>query len=139
MPQLLQHIDAIARQKGRDVLYLSFYPRPADFLELSDFDHEKCRARKTIIKWLDTHGIAWEPCGEFADERTMMPYLGSIYLDIPYDTEDAGYQKVTSYLENPDGSMKVKSVSYWIVPLDIAMKNKHHDEPGFWERWGKDF
>lgn len=26
MPQLLRHIDAIARQEGRDVLFVTFYP-----------------------------------------------------------------------------------------------------------------
>jgi hypothetical protein len=30
-----------------------------------------------------------------------------------------------------DGMRKVK--------LSTAMKNAHHDEPGFWERWAENF
>ncbi|WP_340122667.1 hypothetical protein [Methylobacter svalbardensis] len=43
------------------------------------------------------------------------------------------------YLENPDGSMRFETVGFWVLPLETAMKNAHHDESGFWERWAEDF
>ena len=40
MPALIQHIDAIARKKGHDALYLEFHPQPfsewRDYLEHPD-------------------------------------------------------------------------------------------------------
>lgn len=137
MPQIIQHIDAIARQKGRAALSVSFYPRP--YNPFDDFDYEKSKARKKVIKWLDKNSMPWQPCGEFANENRMMPYLGDIYVDVPYDTEDETYKKLASFLENPDGSMKIEGVNFYYTPLEIAMKNKHHDEPGFWEKWAENF
>jgi hypothetical protein len=58
MPQMIEHIDAIARRKGRDVLYVAF-------------------------------------------------------------------------LETPDGKMKIEGAEFRYWPLEVAMKNKHHDEPGY--------
>ena len=56
MPMMIEHIDAIARRKQRDVLYLTF-----------------------------------------------------------------------------------REVEFWLLPLNIAMKNAEHDERGFWERWAEKF
>lgn len=139
MPQLIEHIDAIARQKNRDVLYLTFFPQSDDLEEISQFIYQKSEARKTVLQWLDANGIVWQPCGEFARTNVMMSHLGSVYLDVPFDTQDANFQKLTEYLENPDGSMKIKDVTFWAMRLEHAMKNKHHDEPGFWERWAENF
>jgi hypothetical protein len=34
---------------------------------------------------------------------------------------------------------KGRGLLFCYLPLDLAMKNKHHDEPGFWDRWADNF
>ena len=48
-------------------------------------------------------------------------------------------QKLSEHLEYADGRMKIKGLLFCYVPLEMAMKNKHHDEEGFWERWAENF
>jgi hypothetical protein len=141
MPQLIQTIDAIARQKGRDVLYLTFYPldnpNPDDPLDAPKyhFDHENSTTRAEIIQWLDQNGIAWQPCGSFEPGWMVLEgYSGDIYLDVPLDTGNEVYQKLVNHLENPGGSMRIKDVTFWALRLERAMINKHQDEPGYWEK-----
>ena len=69
----------------------------------------------------------------------MWSYRGSIYVDVPFDTTDSTYQLLQTYLENPDGTMRHPTVTFEYYPLEMAMKNAHHDEPGFWERWAENF
>lgn len=138
MPQLIEYIDAIARREARDVLSVSFFS--GDSLEiLPDFDYELSDARKQITQWLDENGISWRPCGEFASENYILPYLGSIYIAIPFDLGDATYQKLADLLENPDGTMKLPGAYFFVTPLASAMKNKHHDDAGFWEKLAERF
>jgi len=35
--------------------------------------------------------------------------------------------------------MRHAGVRFYVMPLDYAMENAAHDEPGFWERWAEDF
>lgn len=49
------------------------------------------------------------------------------------------YQTVRYYLEQMDGTMRFPTVRFYVLPLEHAMKNAHHDEPGFWERWAEKF
>ena len=135
MPLLLAHIDAIARQKQRDVLFLEF--KNAERPHAQPF--EEIESRKRILEWLEGEGIPWLMCGDIADTSMMRSYAGQIYIDVPYDIENATYQSVQAFLENPDGSMRFDDVKFWILSLERAMENAHHDEPGFWERWAEDF
>jgi hypothetical protein len=144
MPQLLRHIDAIARQECRDVLFVTFYPDDLSLSELQTFidsipDWETLPIRKQITEWLDTQKISWEPCGERASENSIIPYLGTIYIKLPYDEQNPDYQKLRDYLENPDGSMRFDTARFCYTPLSSAMENAHHDEPGFWEEWAENF
>lgn len=137
MPQIMEHIDAIARRKRRDVLYVSFLEDGNNQAVATDWRENKTRER--VIAWLDAGGYAWAPCGEMANERVLRGYRGSIYIDTPFDQADAAYQALERFLENPDGSMRLPEMKFWALSLDLAMRNKHHDEPGFWERWAEDF
>lgn len=137
MPMLMQHIDAIARAKQRDVLYLTF--PPAEPLAEPRRSYESLDSRKQIIAWLDANAVGWKECGHIASENTMRSYAGQIYIDVPYDCENPTYQRVQAFLEFADGSMRFEDVRFWIVSLEQAMKNAHHDEPGFWERWADNF
>ncbi|WP_244146630.1 hypothetical protein [Paraburkholderia sp. BCC1876] len=135
MPQLLEYIDAIARKLKRDVLYLEFLraqrPHRADYRSLE--------TRSRIMQWLDSEGIEWRECGQLASETVMRSYAGEIFINVPFDETDDQYRKVQAFLEYPDCTMRFDDVRFYVVTLEIAMKNAHHDEPGFWERWADNF
>lgn len=142
MPMLIEHIDAIARKKHRDVLYLTFHKKnakPIDLWKSNGYDYHSDRMRDNVCKWLTEHDITWQPCGHIASESTMISYRGQIYLNVPFDENDLDYMLIRDYLEHPDGSMRFPTVTFWYLPLEKAMENAHHDEPGFWEKWAKDF
>lgn len=142
MPMLIEHIDAIARKKQRDVLYLTFHPRKTpntDPWDRPSYDWQQDPKREMVCNWLTEHNIAWQPCGHVASENMMCSYRGQIYLDLPYDDNDPLYVLVRDYLENPDGTMRFETVTFWYLPLERAMENAHHDEPGFWEKWADEF
>ena len=140
MPSLIEHIDAIGRKKQRDVLYVVFYPkRSLEDNSPYPYDWNQDSVRETICNWLTEHNIAWEPCGDIASENVMCSYRGQIYLDVPFDDNDPDYVRVCNYLENPDGSTRFDTVGFRYLPLAAAMKNAHHDEPGFWDKWAENF
>ncbi len=142
MPLLIEHIDAIARKKQRDVLYVTFHPKKSDdeySCRISAHDWENDPVRERVCNWFTEHHIGWLPCAHIADENSMGGYYGQIYLDVPFDENDPQYKQVRDYLENPDGTMRFDTVSFWYLPLEKAMENAHHDEPGFWEKWAEDF
>ena len=136
MPELIDHIDKIARDKKRDVLFVIFHK---DSEEPCNFEYRDCAARETVVSWLTANNISFYPCGHFASENGWMRYLGQLYIDVPFDGHDPSYQKLKNFLENPDGTMKIPGVGFCYLPLDHAMKNAHHDEPGFWDRWADNF
>ena len=150
MPQLLRHIDAIARKEGRDALYVIFFPfnesmsdyescEDGDAYRDSSPDWETLPIRKQIIEWLDSQKYSWEPCGEVASENSISSYRGTIYINVPYDEGNLDYQKLRNYFENPDGSMRYEWANFCVISLASAMENAHHDEPGFWEKWAEKF
>ena len=136
MPQLIDHIDKIARDKKRDVLFVIFHK---DSEEPWNFEYHDCAAREVVMSWLTANNIPFYPCGHFARENMWMRHLGQLYIDVPFDEIDPSYQKLKNFLENPDGTMKISGVEFCYLPLDHAMKNAHHDAPGFWERWAENF
>jgi hypothetical protein len=137
MPQIIEHIDAIARQKQRDALFVTFFDDPRG--NKSPYSWDSHPARAAIVEWLDAHGYAWQPCGEVASVNIMRSYRGSIYIDVPYDTDNAAYLALEAFLEYPDGSLRTPHMRFLVISLDDAQKNAHHDEPGFWARWAEDF
>lgn len=142
MPQLIEFIDAIARKKGRDVLFVCFGPADDETDSLREggwHDWENDPNRIDLIAWLKAKGIGWSLCGGFASENTMSSYQGEIYLDVPFDKADPVYQALSNRLENPDETRKIPGVTFCYVPLECAMRNAHHDEPGFWEKWAENF
>lgn len=133
MPMLIEHIDAIARKKGRDVLYVIFHQRLSQSIAW-----EASPVRQRIIGWLDENRIGWMPCGQAADERILCGYLGQICIDVPFDEANPDYRRVRDYLEHPDGSMAIDGAMFCYYPLDQAMQNAHHDAPGYWDGEGDD-
>jgi hypothetical protein len=135
MPEQLQHIDAIARQKVRDVLYLEF----AEAERPVSRPFEEIESRQQILAWFDENGDPWDQCGPIANENFMASYAGQVNIHEPYDTSNATYQAVQAFLEYPDGTIRFGDVKFWVVSIERAMKNSHHDEPGFWDRWAESF
>jgi hypothetical protein len=135
MPQLIEHIDAIARQKGRDVLYLEFHPHD----DWRRYRYETDPMRDMILRWLDQHEVGWQTCGPYARPGCNGPYLGQIYLDVPFDESLPAYRSLRDYLELPNGSMRHDGVRFYAMPLAYANQNAEHDAPGFWERFWADF
>jgi len=120
MPQLLMHIDQIARQKQRDVLALEFHNAETGF----KLDYTLNPARKTILGWLAANDIPHYECGGYASETRLDSYRGHIYIDIPYDKTDPAFQKVESFLESPDGSMRFEvhgsAIFHWMFVGKMA-------------------
>jgi len=141
----IQHIDRIARIKNRTVLFVSFEPESDSLRTAFEApnhpytDYENDFNRKEFIAWLVENNIDWEPCGHFACETGWISYGGNIYVDVPFDVNDLRYVKLQERLEYPDGTMKNPYVKFWMVTLENALKNAHHDEPGFWETWAENF
>ena len=143
MPKLVQYIDAIARQKQRGVLYVRFHSkgdRSFNYLgHDSSYKWETDKQRKSFCKWLDKNNISWQCCGDIANENYMMSYQGHIYLDVPFDENNPLYVLLRDYLETPDGNMRFETMTFCYLSLEQAMKNAHHDEPDFWEKWAETF
>lgn len=136
MPMLIDSIDKIARQVQRDVLLIQFYPNGKVWEWGETFDWERSTSRKRVIKWLDGHQIPWRPCHVFwKDGLLSYPYLGDIYVDIPFDRSNTLYLTLEAYLENPDGTMRSADVIFAYLPLSAAMKNAHHDEEAYWDEF----
>jgi hypothetical protein len=79
MPMLIEHIDAIARKKQRDVLYLTFHPKGStgiDWWDNDSYNWQQDPMRETVCNWLTEHHIAWQPCGYFANENSMCALIG---------------------------------------------------------------
>ena len=134
---LLQHIDAIARAKQRAVLYLEFHPQQR--ASAASYRFELDVARDQFLSWLDTHRIGWQACGPFADIGRMESYRGQVYVDVPFEETLPLYCLLRDALEHPDGSMKLATVRFMVVTLDLAMINAEHDTPGFWDNWADTF
>ena len=134
MPYLIENIDKIARDKGRDVLFVRF-----DKKLFEGFDYEDIPVRKRLIQWFEENKITAFPCGDVASEHLLPSYQGQLYIDVPFDETDPDYVKISGYLENPDGTPRIPGVLFCCLKYALAMKNRHHDAPGFWEKWAENF
>lgn len=157
MPMLIHTIDRIARQKQRDVLFIKFHaplrqnaegqamPSSTDMQAQqvwallhdhdSDIDWQNMPERQQVLDWLDAKGIDWQPCGPFCPDGGLLlcGYFGDVYVDLPYDPAHPLYRELAAYLEHPDGRMRSSQVTFCCLPLSAAMRNQHHDAPGYGE------
>ena len=133
VPVVIRDIDKIARDKQDGVLYVVFEG------EKFRGDCEKFEERISLIKLLEEHEIVYEECANFASEYGWSSYKGQLYIDLPFDKKNKKYMVLENYLENEDGTPKMEGVMFYYLPLEIAMKNVHQDEPGFWEKWAEEF
>jgi hypothetical protein len=106
---------------------------------ISDYKYEKDAVRDEIIENLNRLGVSWVECGSIASECGFSSYKGQIYIDVPMDVNLPIYRELNDYLEYPNGEMRFSTVRFNYLTLEVAMKNAHHDEPGFWETWADNF
>ncbi len=73
MPMLIDHIDKIARDKRRGVVYIEFCKQPDfnrrnfdEYRENLFIDYENLEIRETLLQWFADNRIAVYPCGPFA-------------------------------------------------------------------------
>lgn len=135
MPQLLRNIDQIGRQKKRDVMSVEFN----NVENGARGDYRTNQARKDILVAFDASGVIYEECAGYASETRFDSYRGQIYIDVPFDRADPQYQEVEALLENVDGTAKFEAACLNVYSLEYCMKNEHHDEPGFWDRFFAEF
>ena len=134
MAQILKHIDKIAREKNRDVIFINF-----DREVFPSYKYTEYKDRNELLQWFDKNDIPYQECGPIADEYSWESYRGQLYVDLPIDDNNEKYQLLCEHLDAPNGTFKIKGVESWIFPLKEALKNKHHDEPGFWDKWAENF
>jgi hypothetical protein len=85
-------------------------------------DWQNLPIRKRIIEWLNQEGIEWMPCGHFANEQIEYGYRGQIYIDVPFDESNETYQKLSNFLELPNGEMRFADVWFMYETLERAEK-----------------
>ncbi len=144
MPVLIEHIDAIARKKQRDVLFVRFNDPETQIsatatVSASRVHWRELPIRQTLIDWLDSNQIEWDLCGPIASVNGMPGYRGQIYIDVPFDPNLPECQSVLGFLEYPDGTFRFPEVELCCLRLETAMLNAAHDVPGFWERAAEGF
>ncbi|WP_425878844.1 hypothetical protein [Acinetobacter sp. TWP2-2-3] len=115
LSQLLKHIDAIAREKNRDVLFVHFdhYVHP---------DRDANSVRQMLIGWLEQQGIVYMPCLGVDQTVHSEIYLGGLYLDVPFDLHHKTYQKLSEYLEDEQGNMKIEGIQFFVLSLALALE-----------------
>ena len=139
---MIKHIDKIAREKNRDVLFIRFFPTSDDKHHnlniVQDEDNNFTisfggnKYINEILNWLTNEEIPWQFCFSSRCEGVLVEsYNGYVYIDVPYDRNNPIFIKINNYLENPDGSVRWKNVGYYYLELSVAMENAHHDAPDF--------
>jgi hypothetical protein len=115
LSQLLKHIDAIAREKNRDVLFVHFdhYVHP---------DRDTNSVRQILIGWLEQQSIVYMPCLGVDQTVHSEIYLGGLYLDVPFDLHHKTYQKLSGYLEDDQGNMKIDGILFFVLSLALALE-----------------
>ncbi|MFA5461165.1 MAG: hypothetical protein WC274_03695 [Sulfurimonas sp.] len=134
MPMILEHIDKIARDKKRDVLYIEFA-----LGDMSSFKYKKFQKRNELLVWLNDNDIPYKMCGPIASEYGWSAYRGQLYIDLPMDETNEKYKLIDNHLTTEEDNFKIEGIEFYYLPLEVAMKNAHHDEPGFWDKWAEDF
>ncbi|WP_312087514.1 hypothetical protein [Acinetobacter variabilis] len=135
MPQLLKHIDAIAREKDRDVLFVHF-----ENYEHENADAESYHLRQNLMEWLKQRQINFALCMGIEQPGVIESYSGDLYIDVPFDEAHPIYQMVSEHLEDAEEEMKIPGVLFFVLSLETALEieadreeflSLNHDEDEF--------
>jgi hypothetical protein len=127
MVQMIQTIDAIARERGADVVFLAVH----------DETGRPCRRHPeldAVTRWLESEGFAWRTCAAF--ETGMIHLEGGpqvIFIDTPFIPGSPVLSRLESYFEEADGRPRIPGLVLTCLPLEVAMTHADHDAPTFWE------
>jgi hypothetical protein len=139
----IDHIDAIARKKRRDVLYVTFSDSTGKKSSGQDqrkaFDWKESPQRNGLIAWLKRQSIGWLPCAGVANLVSKQAYRGGLYVDLPVDEQSPKFRAFLDYVEFLDGTPRTPTLRAYICSLADAQNNSAHDAPGFWEQWARTF
>ena len=123
---IIRPIDAIARDKKRDVIHLSFepaagYPRRTQMRRDSRW--------LAVTAWLEEHGIEFEPCADLAGEDGFVSgrYGGRLYIDLPMDMNNAQFMDFSMRLRRKEKPLGLPGVVPNVTHLHAALRNAHHD------------
>lgn len=133
MPLLIDPIDRIAREKQRDVLFITFdyfgdyfdYENPDEIFPT--IDYKTWPIRKEVIEWLDKNDIGYRLCSLTYTSG----YMGELYIDVPFEKDDEQYRLLCSYLEDELGQPKIKGVMFKYLTLELAQKNAYQDAENY--------
>ena len=109
MSQSLPYIDAIAREKNRDVLFVHFEDPNSPICEI-------------VLAWLEDHEIGYAACLGLEEESLHNHELEHTYIDLAVDEEDSTYRELCEYLEDDDGNMKLDGVLFFVLSLETALE-----------------
>ena len=137
MPELIKHIDAIARIRGRDVLMIA--PDRSEPVTEAQKLWRRSFERQELIGWLDANFIDWEPSGWPPKDAAIESYQGGIYIDLPYDPFEPLCARLEEYVkEDAQGILKWPGTRLYLCSLEWAKQLAHHDEPGYWAGQAED-
>ena len=122
MPYLMHHIDEIARQKKRNIIFVKF--TRVETISVEKHLKKIEPRRKMIIKWLSNRKIKWQPCYDVFRGHIELPYDGHLYIELSVDKRDHTYLEFCKLLENEDETPKFKGVSLWIFRYSDGRKNR---------------
>lgn len=138
MPQLIQHIDAIARGRGRDVLMVALDCKGSRDEVRRLWPHSE--ERQELIAWLDATGIAWEPTGWPYKEGCIESYQGGIYVDLAYEPTAPLCAKLLDYVKDDrQGNLRWPGTCLYLCSLEWSQQFAYQDQPGYWAEQAERF
>ncbi len=129
MVLLIKTIDAIARERNEDVIFLSILAPDG-----SPTRHHP--ALKEATEWLSCEGIGWALCGAFQPDWISLgagPH--AIFIDAPYRPGSDLLARLDAQFEKEDGTPRIPGLVLTLLTLEEAMVNAAQDDPDFWDRF----
>lgn len=131
MPLLIEYMDAVARRLSHDLLF--FGPMPGgSFDDDSDADWLRAPAADSIREWLDAAGVAHGICGPTSNSGWIEGGPKYLYLELPYDADNADYQRLCAFVQDhDDGRTRWPDIRFCVLTLANAMKAGADKDRGF--------
>jgi hypothetical protein len=132
--KILRTIEQIARDKQRDVVYVTFSGYNGDWRHPVPYWVSKEHPRHKITEWLIHNDVDWEDCHEFHIPEAHETYHGHFYIDIIHDKNDPTFQKLVSFLEDENGKVKPEfgeGTKFCLLPISVVLINNFYDELGY--------
>ena len=120
-------IDGIARQLGRDVLFLALLDEEGASLDI----HAEI---EPVTNWFEANGIIYRLCTAFEEG---VVYIeggpGCIYLDVEPNTDLGKLAVLLNKFGPVSGPQSVSGFQLSVLTLENALKNAEQDDPSFWD------